>query len=357
MLAERINKWVSNFSKSFFIFKDGFFEMPYLVNSPEAMLEAVSKQRLVKHSTVEKTIKAKNPFLQGITHYQKIEDGLWLMHGDYEYKKNVSFRRVDDKKSPSDYYSIRLNITSTKGTGKYSVVNGMPYSHNTWLVFKPNAKMTIFHFKGSKEVSLTVFFSRQWLKKVLSETPEYKNSSIIYFFEKEANHIIWPDKLESVMPVYQPLSEYFHARGNQENSESQKESLKNLTMDFINLFINKYNRDEISKYFYEIPDSERLKILKAEHILIDNIHAPFIGIEALAAKVGISQTQLKSHFKMIFGEPVFQYFRRKQMEYAYSLLQNKNTSIKEIAGKLGYENASKFTAAFKQQHNILPSEV
>jgi AraC-like DNA-binding protein len=357
MLAERINKWVSSFSKSFFIFKDGFFEMPYLVNSPEAMLAAISKMRLVKHSTAEQTFKVKNPFLQGITHYQKIENGLWLMHGNFEYKKNVSFRRVDDKKSPSDYYSIRFNITSTKGTGKYSVVNGMPYTHNTWLVFKPNAKMTIFHFKGSKEVSLTVFFSRRWLEEVLSKTPEYKNSGMVYFFEKDANHIIWPDKLESIMSVYKPLSILFHERGDQDYSKTQKERLKNLTMDFINLFINKYNRDEISQYFFEIPDSERLKILKAERMLIENIHVPFIGIEALAEKVGISQTQLKSHFKMIFGEPVFQYFRRKQMEYAYTVLQNKTTTIKEIAGKLGYENASKFTAAFKQQHNILPSEV
>jgi len=356
MLSQRINKWFSTFGKSFFTYKDGFFEVPYLANSPRALVQTLIKSRFVKHNENDQTLKSNNPFLRGITCYQEIEDGLWLLYGDYEYKKNVSFRRVDDKQLSCDYYSIRLTITSTKGKGKLAVVNGISYSHNTWFVFKPGATMNIFHFKGSKELSLTVFFSEEWLKQVLSKTDEYKNSSIIYFFESKTKYIIWPETMELSEVISNPLMVFLQNKMKGVKS-FEKEELKKHSLDFINLFINKYNREEVSKHFYEIPDSERLKILKAEHLLIQNIQAPFIGIEALAKEVSISPTQLKSHFKMIFGETVFQYFRHKQMEYAFVVLKNKNTNVKEVARQLGYENPSKFTAAFKEQYNVLPSEV
>jgi len=105
--------------------------LPYLANSPQATVQSVIKmRRFVQHSAVKQTITVKSLFLNGITNYLEIEDGLWLMYGDYEYKKNVSMKRVDDKKLPSDYYSIRLAITRRE-IGKHSLVNGMFYSHYT----------------------------------------------------------------------------------------------------------------------------------------------------------------------------------------------------------------------------------
>jgi transcriptional regulator GlxA family with amidase domain len=45
------------------------------------------------------------------------------------------------------------------------------------------------------------------------------------------------------------------------------------------------------------------------------------------------------------------------MMLAMQLLQNSDLPIKNIAVATGYESASKFTAAFKNRFNILPSEV
>lgn len=59
----------------------------------------------------------------------------------------------------------------------------------------------------------------------------------------------------------------------------------------------------------------------------------------------------------MYGKPVFQYFQEKQMHLAKELIHENQMLIKEISYKFGYENTSKFSAAFKKHHGILPSEV
>ena len=41
---------------------------------------------------------------------------------------------------------------------------------------------------------------------------------------------------------------------------------------------------------------------------------------------------------------------------AAQLLKNTDDSIAAVAGKVGYENQSKFTQAFKEQYHVLPTE-
>jgi AraC-like DNA-binding protein len=45
------------------------------------------------------------------------------------------------------------------------------------------------------------------------------------------------------------------------------------------------------------------------------------------------------------------------MNYARMLLSGGNHSVKEVGHLLGYDNLSNFTAAFKKQFNLLPSEL
>ena len=48
---------------------------------------------------------------------------------------------------------------------------------------------------------------------------------------------------------------------------------------------------------------------------------------------------------------------RRQMQQAKELILENKLLIKEISYKFGYENTSKFSAAFKKYHNILPSDL
>lgn len=70
--------------------------------------------------------------------------------------------------------------------------------------------------------------------------------------------------------------------------------------------------------------------------------------EKLARKYGISPTSLQNYFKGIYGEPISVYLRKARMNTAAKLLKHSRKKVSEIASCVGYENQSKFAAAFKE---------
>ena len=84
------------------------------------------------------------------------------------------------------------------------------------------------------------------------------------------------------------------------------------------------------------------------------MHSP--DIEKLCKMSAMSQTKLRELFKKAYGIPIGRYIRQCKLEHSLVLLSGNSLSIAEIAGKLGYANASKFSAAFKKQYKKTPIE-
>ena len=65
---------------------------------------------------------------------------------------------------------------------------------------------------------------------------------------------------------------------------------------------------------------------------------------------------LKNIFKGVYGVPIYTYMRIKKMQSAALLLIHTERSVAEIAYEFGYNNTSKFTAAFQKVMGETPSE-
>ena len=65
-----------------------------------------------------------------------------------------------------------------------------------------------------------------------------------------------------------------------------------------------------------------------------------ITIREIADRMHVSQTQLKNSFRNYYGASMYKYIRSRKME---------------IAGMVGYENCSKFAAAFRGEFGVSPS--
>ena len=64
---------------------------------------------------------------------------------------------------------------------------------------------------------------------------------------------------------------------------------------------------------------------------------------------------LRKVFKAVYGAPVYQYVKRYKMKAAAELLISENNlNIAEIAQRLGYDNASKFSSAFRDIMGVTP---
>ena len=81
-----------------------------------------------------------------------------------------------------------------------------------------------------------------------------------------------------------------------------------------------------------------------------------ITIRELSGRLHVSQTQLKNSFRSYFGNSMYKYVRARKMEKAAGELAGGELSVMEIAGMCGYENCSKFAAAFKGEYGLSPSD-
>lgn len=80
------------------------------------------------------------------------------------------------------------------------------------------------------------------------------------------------------------------------------------------------------------------------------------SIESLAAPFGISASSLKNYFAGVYGKNISSWLRAARMAAAAQALRETNQPVAEIAASVGYENASKFSAAFKNFLGETPLE-
>lgn len=105
----------------------------------------------------------------------------------------------------------------------------------------------------------------------------------------------------------------------------------------------------------DVPASETGRLKRARRV-IDREYADPPSLEDLAAKLGLSQTRLKSGFKSAFGTTVMQYCLQKRVDAAKLLLAEPHLSISQIADTVGYEDPSAFSRAFRRVTGGSPQE-
>ncbi len=81
-----------------------------------------------------------------------------------------------------------------------------------------------------------------------------------------------------------------------------------------------------------------------------------ITLEQLSAIFHVSGTSIKNSFRAVYGVSVYSHIRTQKMQMAAQFLLQSDDTVLEIAGQFGYENASKFSSAFKDVMGMTPNE-
>lgn len=135
---------------------------------------------------------------------------------------------------------------------------------------------------------------------------------------------------------------------------------------YVNTILYKTKMMELLSYiyFYDLSrekritewNSQQIHLIKDIHNFLINNYGKRYTIEELSKKYLINTSSLKSTFKAVYGMPVATYMKEYRMKIAVDLLIHSTASISDIANQLGYETQSKFSKAFKDVMNMLPSE-
>lgn len=81
-----------------------------------------------------------------------------------------------------------------------------------------------------------------------------------------------------------------------------------------------------------------------------------VTLEQLSARFHASGTMIKTSIRSVYGVPFSQFVRLQKMESAARMLKTTDLTVLEIAGRHGYDNASKFAASFRAVMGMTPRE-
>lgn len=102
--------------------------------------------------------------------------------------------------------------------------------------------------------------------------------------------------------------------------------------------------------------SEQIEIIRKIHEQLTEHMEQRFTITDLSKQYLMNPTTLKTVFKAVYGTSIAAHIKEHRMEKASELLLETNMNITEIAGRVGYDSPSKFTAAFKEYSGKLPRD-
>ncbi len=91
-------------------------------------------------------------------------------------------------------------------------------------------------------------------------------------------------------------------------------------------------------------------------LYIDNFFLDGADIKRAAEHIGISERSAKKAFSDEYGISAPKYIRQKKLEHSLMLLEHTGKSVTEIAHLLRYCDQSYFSADFKKEYGLYPSE-
>ncbi|PTT02523.1 hypothetical protein DBR11_04540 [Pedobacter sp. HMWF019] len=97
-------------------------------------------------------------------------------------------------------------------------------------------------------------------------------------------------------------------------------------------------------------------IFRVREQLLDHREMNYPTVDVLAKQAAMSSSKLKTLFSSVFGMPVFEYYQHHRLTYARHLIEERKLTIGEVGLKIGYNNLSKFSKAYKKQFGYLPHQ-
>jgi len=102
--------------------------------------------------------------------------------------------------------------------------------------------------------------------------------------------------------------------------------------------------------------TENQRLVRRVMALMHEKYAEPLSREMLAEYAGVSERHLSRCFLQETGLSPMAYLNRLRLQQARCLLKDRNVSITEVMGKVGFSDSSHFTHAFRREAGVTPSE-
>ncbi|MCR5176940.1 MAG: AraC family transcriptional regulator [Anaerovibrio sp.] len=133
----------------------------------------------------------------------------------------------------------------------------------------------------------------------------------------------------------------------------QKHKLRLKLLEILGTLFIPAEHPSAKNQYFRAKDIEKIK---AVHEQVTASLDKHYSLSELSLEYRIGKTTLQNAFRVVYGKPYYTFIKHYRMMRAVEYLEGGGMSITDIAGKLGYGNPSKFSAAFRSVYGMTPSE-
>lgn len=117
------------------------------------------------------------------------------------------------------------------------------------------------------------------------------------------------------------------------------------------------NKEEWSPELTKLDESERYFIDRFKKKVIERMGDADLKMDDLGAEMQLSKVQMYRKVKALTGKTPAELLKEMRMQRAYTLLQQTDKTISEVAAEVGFAVPGYFSTCFKKQFGILPTEM
>ena len=117
------------------------------------------------------------------------------------------------------------------------------------------------------------------------------------------------------------------------------------------------NKEEWRPELTMLDESERYFIDRFKKKVIERMGDADLKMDDLGAEMQLSKVQLYRKVKAMTGKTPAELLKEMRMQRAYTLLQQTDKTISEVATEVGFAVPGYFSTCFKKQFGILPTEL
>ncbi len=304
------SKWDKLLEKYLFLYKDGFFELPYLSNSAKIMTDSVIELPVARNKPLEQGIYSNNPFCKGIMYYREIEENFSVLATHIDIKENIRAKAIYDENQASNYYILSFSVFEYEFPINNGDEKNTKIRSTCWTFYKPKTEVETYFYKNTKGKFYNFLFDKKWADENIFIDNKENKIAFDNFLDSEIGFYTWLDIAPKAHDITKKMSEIIT---NEKVGLFNIDDLKANAVELINNFFENAFDDNRIPHNISLSNADYAKISKAEKIILLHLNFPFIGIDTIAKEISMSPTKLKSNFKMIYGFSMLQYHKEKNL--------------------------------------------
>ena len=316
------------------------FCIKYKINHSTSLVESVDE--FLKSSQSENYFKL-NKYGNGSVEAYKFHEGLSIQISKFLFHQPTKVKREGTENS--DLIILDFHV---KGKGSLDLKDSKPLNYFNYGAYfsSSNIKSEALFLENIYNEQIHIIIDKNWL---LSSFPE--TIKLIFAEEKLLDSFFIFERLSSELTkvVYEVVKD-------SNLTDFRQPFLEGKTLEILSLFFRQLKNREHRNYSYGVLQNDVEKVFKLEEYIKQNLSKD-LSIANLSNQIGFSESKLQKLFKSIYGKSVHKRITEIKMIYSLELLENKQFTISEIGYKMGYQNMSHFSNAFKKVNGFLPSKI